>query len=139
MSDQERNNKDLCKPEVQAEIEQSAQEKREARTREIIGQHLAKDVVAHIRMSAQIKVNAGMKPSQLVGVLTVNPRGQASWGVELRFGFPYGEIPDRDVRRIIWEGLEKVDEEDQLRILIIDQQHAFGASIRIPLATRGEA
>lgn len=135
----EYNNKDLGKPEVQAEIEQTARARNEARTHEIIGQHLTRDVVANIRLSAQIKVSAGMKPSQLVGVLTVNPRGQASWGVEQRFGFPYGEIPDRDVRRIIWEGLEKVDEEDQLRILIIDQQHNFGASIRIPIANRGEA
>ncbi len=135
----EYNNKELSNPAVQEEIAATDRERREARTREVIGQHLTKDVVAHIRMTAQIKVAAGMKPSQLVGVLTVNPRGQASWGVEQRFGFPYQEIPDRDVRRIIWEGLEKVDEEDQLRVLIIDQQHNFGASIRIPIASRGEA
>jgi hypothetical protein len=109
------------------------------KTQELIGQHLTKEVVAAMRLSAQIKVNGGDKPSQLVGVLKIDLRGKAYWSVERRFGFPYTDITDRDLRRVVWEGLECQDEDDVLRIIIVDQQHTFGASIRIPFAPRAEA
>lgn len=112
----------------------------EEKTRELIGQHLTKDVVGHMRTSAAIKVRAGMLPSKLIGVLKINVQGHAYWSVEQRFGFPYQEIPDRDLRRVVWEALEKHDEEDRLRIIIIDQQHNFGASIHIPYSPeRGDS
>lgn len=132
-------NKDLDKPEVQAELEKEARERREAKTRELIGQHLSKDVVARMRLVSALKIGAGLKPSQLVGVLKVAPDGKAFWSVESRMGFPYQEIGDRDLRRVIWEALEQQDDEEWLRIVIVDQQHTFGASIRVTLASRGEA
>ncbi len=135
----EYNNKDLFKPEVQAELADEAQKKREAKMRELIGQHLANHVVSQMRTSAALKVAAGLKPSQLVGVLRVDRSGVAYWCVEGRFGFPYNDIQDRDVRRAVWEGLESQDDDDQLRILIIDMQHTFAASIRIPYAPRDSA
>lgn len=129
----EHNNRDLCKPEVQAELAAD-------RTKELIEQHLSKTVVSQMRTSAAIKVTGGHRPSQLVGLLKVAPDGAAYWSVEQRFGFPYAEIQDRDMRRTIWVGLEAQDEDDWLRVLIIDQQHNFAASIRIPYAAeRGSA
>jgi len=136
----EHTNKDLFKPEVQAELAEDAKQKREAKTRELIGQHLTNAVVAQMRTSASIKVAGGHRPSQLVGLLKIGGDGAAYWSVEQRFGFPYAEIQDRDMRRTIWAGLEAQDEDDQLRVLIIDQMHNFAASIRVPYAAeRGEA
>ena len=132
-------NKELSKPEIQAELEQTDKNKCEARTQELIGQHLTNQVVAQMRTSAAIKVSSGLRPSQLVGVLRVDRSGVAFWCVEQRFGFPYQEIRDRDMRRAIWAGLESQDEDDQLRVLIIDIQHMFAASLRIPYAPRGSA
>jgi hypothetical protein len=112
----------------------------EEKTRELIGQHLTKNVVSQMRTSAAIKTAAGFIPSKLIGVLKIDIQGHAYWSVEQRFGFPFQEIHDRDVRRVVWEALEKQDEEDRLRLVIIDQQHNFAASIHIPYsAERGDA
>lgn len=106
---------------------------KEQKHRDMIERHLTKTVVAQIRIAAALKV-VGFKlaPSQIVGILKVGMDGKAYWAVEQRFGFPYDQIGDRDVRRLVWEALEKRDDDSTLRIVIIDQEQHLAASIRIP-------
>ncbi len=108
----------------------------EAAQRELIERHLTKLAVSQLRTAAALKVvSLKLAPSKLIGILKVSLEGKAHWGVEQRFGFPYGEIGDRDVRRLVWEALEKQDDDETLRVVIIDQERHMAASIRIPFAS----
>lgn len=112
-------------------------EGRAERQREIVGQYLTNAVVANLRTSAALKVGAGLLPSKLIGVIKIGLGAGAlvHTAVEQRFGFPYQEIEDRDMRRLVWQALETQDEDEWLRVVIIDQQHKFVANIRIAYAS----
>ncbi len=112
----------------------------EQKQRDLIDRLLTKQAVSQIRTSAALKVaSLRLAPSKLIGVIKVDKHGVVYWAAEQRFGFPYQEIPDRDFRRLVWEALEKQDDDDVLRVLILDQEKNMVASIRIPYAPRGEA
>lgn len=118
------------------EVDRLTAEQRSAQQREIVGQYLTNAVVSNLRVSAALKVGAGLRPGMLIGVVKVG-LGEGSLihtAVEQRFGFPYQEIEDRDMRRVMFEALVAEDTDDYLRVVIIDQQHKFVANIRIAYA-----
>lgn len=119
------------------EVERLTDEQRAVRQREIVGQYLTNAVVANLRTSAALKVAAGLRPGLLIGVIKVGLGAGAlvHTAVEQRFGFPYQEIEDRDMRRVMFEALVAEDQDDYLRVVIIDQQHKFIANIRIAYAS----
>ena len=105
------------------------------RARELVERHLTANLVSNLRRAAALKVGSlNLKPSELIGVIKVDEDDKAFWSVEQRFGFPYQEISDRDVRRVVWGALEAQDEPEHLRIVFLDMKNNHASSLRIAYA-----
>lgn len=105
------------------------------RARALVERHLTTNLVSKLRTSATLKVGSlNLKPNELIGVIKVDEDDKAHWAVEQRFGFPYQEISDRDVRRVVWGALESVDEPEHLRIVFLDMKNNHASSLRIAYA-----
>ncbi len=105
------------------------------RARALVERHLTASLVKSLRDATLMKsMGLGIAPNQFIGVIKVDLDDKAFWSVEQRFGFPYQEIDDRDVRRVVWGALEAQDEPEQLRIVFLDMKNNHASSLRIALA-----
>ena len=102
------------------------------RARELVERHLTENLVSKLRFAAALKSRSlNLKMNELIGVVKVDEDDKAHWAVEQRFGFPYQEISDRDVRRVVWGALEAADEFFELRVVFLDMKNNHASSLRI--------
>jgi hypothetical protein len=102
------------------------------RARALVERHLTANLVSNLRRAAVLKsTSLNLKVNELIAVIKVDEDDDAHWAVEQRFGFPYQEIADRDVRRVVWGALEAADEFFELRIVFLDMKNNHASSLRI--------
>lgn len=102
---------------------------------EFIGRFLTKDIVDDLKRQALLTCTVqGQTLPGILGVIATQA-GNTQVRLMARKGFPYNEIQNRDIRRLVWEGLEAADEPNQLRVIIIDFDTEEASSILIAVAT----
>lgn len=104
------------------------------RARELVERHLTANLVQRLRFMAKLKMSSlNLKSSELIGVIKVDEKDNAFFSVEQRFGFPYQEIADRDVRRVVWGALEAPDIPGLLRVVFLDMKHNHASSLHLSI------
>jgi hypothetical protein len=121
----------------------SEEERQKTEAQAFIGRFLTKDIVEDFRRQAMLTCT--MQALALPGLLGIiahdrtapdDNEGATQIRLMARKGFPYQSIQNRDIRRLVWEGLEAADDPTQLRVIIIDFMTEEASSILIPMAPK---